>query len=191
MCDFFSKKNKTMTTQSINAAVRAIEHDIQSSTPADPSNGTTSSNTLSPNKFYLTPHFRLIEFTRSGEATARGLDNTPGEKEIEALRALCENILEPMRHHFGAIYITSGYRSRRVNNAVGGVGGSQHTRGEAADILLSTFDDWREAVKFVKRLDFDQLIIEPLHDPRPRWLHVSYTRRQPNRHQVILGDHKL
>ena len=181
-----------MTTQSINDSVHAIAHDINSTSSITSSSPTTSStpNTLTPTT-YLSPHFRLIEFTRSGEATQRGLDNTPGEKEIEALRALCENILEPMRHHFGAIYITSGYRSRRVNNAVGGVGGSQHTRGEAADILLSTFDDWREAVAFVKRLDFDQLIIEPLHDPRPRWLHVSYTKRHPNRHQVILGDHKL
>ncbi len=174
------KKYIIMTTKTIQNSVHAIAHDINSSTP----------NTLSPNT-YLTPHFRLIEFTRSGEATQRGLDNTPGKAEIEALRALCENILEPMRHHFGAIYITSGYRSRRVNNAVGGVGGSQHIRGEAADILLSTFDDWREAVEFVKHLDFDQLIIEPLHDPRPRWLHVSYTKRHPNRHNVILGDHKM
>lgn len=174
------KKYIIMTTKTIQNSVHAIAHDINSSTP----------NTLSPNT-YLTPHFRLIEFTRSGEATQRGLDNTPGKAEIEALCALCENILEPMRHHFGAIYITSGYRSRRVNNAVGGVGGSQHIRGEAADILLSTFDDWREAVEFVKHLDFDQLIIEPLHDPRPRWLHVSYTKRHPNRHNVILGDHKM
>lgn len=190
-----------MTTQSIQDSVHAIAHDIHSSTsaassnmpsPNMPSSDKSSAPTAqTPNSVYLTPHFRLIEFTRSGEATARGLDNTPGEKEIAALRALCENILEPMRHHFGAIYITSGYRSRRVNNAVGGVGGSQHTWGEAADILLSTFDDWREAVAFVKKLDFDQLIIEPLHDPRPRWLHVSYTKRHPNRHNVILGDHKL
>ena len=183
-----------MTTQSIQDSVHAIARDMESSTSANASDKSATyvaTDKLSPYNYYLTPHFRLIEFTRSGEATARGLDNTPGEKEIKALRALCENILEPMRHHFGAIYITSGYRSRRVNNAVGGVGGSQHTRGEAADILLSTFNDWREAVAFVKRLDFDQLIIEPLHDPRPRWLHVSYTKRQPNRHQVILGDHQL
>lgn len=185
----------TMTTQSIQDSVHAIAHEMESSTSASSSDKSAkvpaAADARSPKNYYLTPHFCLIEFTRSGEATARGLDNTPGEKEIEALRALCENILEPMRHHFGAIYITSGYRSRRVNNAVGGVGGSQHTRGEAADILLSTFHDWREAVAFVKRLDFDQLIIEPLHDPRPRWLHVSYTKRQPNRHQVILGDHYL
>lgn len=179
--NFFINFN-IMTTKSIQDSVHAIAHDINSST----------SNTQHPSpNTYLTPHFRLIEFTRSGEATDRGLDNTPGEKEIEALRALCENILEPMRHRFGAIYITSGYRSRRVNNAVGGVGGSQHTHGEAADILLSTFDDWREAVEFVKHLDFDQLIIEPLQDPRPRWLHVSYTKRHPNRHNVIMGCHKM
>ncbi|EGN57691.1 hypothetical protein PRBRB14_19260 [Hallella multisaccharivorax DSM 17128] len=144
-----------------------------------------------PHTTWLSPHFRLIEFVRSGVAVDRGLDNTPGADAIEALRALCENILEPMRHHFGAIYITSGYRSRRVNNAVGGTGGSQHCCGEAADILLSTFDDWRAPVQFIRRLDFDQLIVEPLHEPLPRWLHVSYSTRHRNRHELVTGDFRL
>lgn len=110
---------------------------------------------LDPRTTWLSPHFRLIEFTRSGVATDKGIDNTPGKEEVDALRALCENILEPLRHRFGAIYISSGYRCRRLNNAVGGVMNSQHMRGEAADILLSTFADWRDAVRFVKGLDFD------------------------------------
>lgn len=54
------KKYIIMTTKTIQNSVHAIAHDINSSTP----------NTLSPNT-YLTPHFRLIEFTRSGEAATR------------------------------------------------------------------------------------------------------------------------
>lgn len=68
---------------------------------------------LDPRTTWLSPHFRLIEFTRSGVATDKGIDNTPGKEEVDALRALCENILEPLRHRFGAIYISSGYRCRR------------------------------------------------------------------------------
>lgn len=110
---------------------------------------------------------------------------------MDALRALCENILEPLRHRFGAIYISSGYRCRRLNNAVGGVMNSQHMRGEAADILLSTFADWRDAVRFVKGLDFDQVLVEPLHDSRARWLHVSYTTRHRNRHFLSVGERDM
>lgn len=146
---------------------------------------------LDPRTTWLSPHFRLIEFTRSGVATDKGIDNTPGEEEIEALRALCENILEPMRRRFGAIYISSGYRCRKVNNAVGGVMNSQHIRGEAADILLSTFADWRDAVRFVQSLDFDQVLVEPLHDSKARWLHVSYSTRHRNRHFLNLGGRDM
>lgn len=146
---------------------------------------------LDPRTTWLSPHFRLIEFTRSGVATDKGIDNTPGKEEVDALRALCENILEPLRHRFGAIYISSGYRCRRLNNAVGGVMNSQHMRGEAADILLSTFADWRDAVRFVKGLDFDQVLVEPLHDFRARWLHVSYTTRHRNRHFLSVGERDM
>ncbi len=146
---------------------------------------------LDPRTTWLSPHFRLIEFTRSGVATDKGIDNTPGKEEVEALRALCENILEPMRRRFGAIYISSGYRSRRVNNAVGGVMNSQHMRGEAADILLSTFADWRDAVRFVQGLDFDQVLVEPLHGSRARWLHVSYSTRHRNRHFLSVGERDM
>ncbi len=152
---------------------------------------TENTSKLDPRTTWLSPHFRLIEFTRSGVATDKGIDNTPGKEEIEALRALCDNILEPMRRRFGAIYISSGYRCRRVNNAVGGVMNSQHMRGEAADILLSTFADWRDAVRFVQGLDFDQVLVEPLHGAKARWLHVSYTTRHRNRHFLSVGERDM
>ena len=180
MTDMTTNNQTTnQTTTQGHAPTASLPAKQQSVTPPDPS--TT----------WLSPHFRLIEFTRSGVATDKGIDNTPGPSEVEALRALCENILEPMRRRFGAIYISSGYRCRRVNNAVGGVMNSQHMRGEAADILLSTFSDWRDAVRFVKELDFDQMLVEPLHDTRARWLHVSYTTRHRNRHILNLGDRHM
>lgn len=145
---------------------------------------------LDPRTTWLSPHFRLIEFTRSGVATDKGIDNTPGKEEVEALRALCENILEPMRRRFGLIYISSGYRNRRVNNAVGGVMNSQHMRGEAADILLSTFADWRDAVRFVQGLDFDQMLAAA---PRLKGAltHVSYSTRHRNRHFLSVGERDM
>lgn len=35
---------------------------------------------LDPRTTWLSPHFRLIEFTRSGVATDKGIDNTPGKE---------------------------------------------------------------------------------------------------------------
>lgn len=83
----------------------------------------------------LSPNFRLSEFTRSSAAAERGLPNAPSPEEIEALRALCTDLLQPLRSWFGPIRVTSGYRSPAVNAAVGGVVISAHLTGDAADIV--------------------------------------------------------
>ena len=70
---------------------------------------------------HLAGHFTLGEMLRSGQAIRLGIDNIPGEVEVEALRALCQNVLEPLRLQFGRILISSGYRCERLNKAVGGV----------------------------------------------------------------------
>ena len=79
----------------------------------------------------LTPHFTLNELT----VTKTGLANIPTAGDIDNLRKLCRDVLEPIREKIGyPIIVTSGYRSAVVNRAVGGVGTSQHLKGESADI---------------------------------------------------------
>lgn len=135
---------------------------------------------------YLSDHFTLDEMTRSGTAIRRGLDNTPSAVATGNLQALCVNVLEPLRRRFGAIIITSGYRSRAVNRAVGGAKYSQHLSGEAADIYLGSDEKGVKYADFIIRhTDFDQLILEPVGERHKRWLHVSYTRRRANRHKVV------
>lgn len=131
---------------------------------------------------HLSPHFILYEFTRSGVAITNNIDNMPGQKAREALTALCDNILEPLRAQFGPIVISSGYRCPQVNRLVGGVKNSQHLLGEAADIVASSEEMLRNYYNFISRnLDFDQIILEPC-TVHPRWLHVSYTATRKNRH---------
>lgn len=148
----------------------------------------------------LTEHFKLSEFTRSATATARKIDNTPSKEVISNLKALCQNVLEPLRAFAGQpIIIGSGYRSPALNKAVGGVKNSQHMTGEAADIRLprTPYVDWGDNLAhtdmsvayrwlgFLERhTDFDQLILE--HSHGEYWIHVSCrTNKSKNRHQVI------
>ena len=134
----------------------------------------------------LTPHFTLGEMTRSGTAIRHQLDNTPPPEAVQRLRALCLGVLEPLRRRVGRVLITSGYRSKRVNQAVGGTPASQHCLGEAADIYVSSREQAEKYARIIQReTDFDQLILEPRGERRKRWLHVSYTRRRANRHQVL------
>ena len=135
----------------------------------------------------LSPHFKLVEFTRSATAQARHIDNTPNEEQIKNLKFLCDNVLEPLREQFGPIIIGSGFRCPALNTAVGGVKNSQHKTGEACDIHLPSIEVGKKYFEFLKKLPiFDQLIWER-DNPRSNhyWIHVSVKRSGKNRKQVI------
>lgn len=81
--------------------------------------------------------------------------------------------------------ISSGFRSPELNSAVGGVAGSQHLLGEAADIHISNTEAGTKIFDYIRRnLDFDQLLFEHRMTNGCRWLHVSYTTRMANRRQA-------
>lgn len=135
----------------------------------------------------LSEHFMLYEMTRSGVAADNDLTNRPNDKQTEALRALCQHVLEPLRRRFGPIVISSGYRSPAVNRLIhGAAANSQHTKGEAADLVIGTAERGVAMYRYIREnLDFDQLIWEPIGARQPRWIHVSYTLRRKNRHSVL------
>lgn len=82
----------------------------------------------------LTPHFELNELIYSSTAEKLGIDNTPTAKVIRNLSTLCQTVLEPLREAYGKpIYITSGYRGKALNVAVGGARNSDHLHGCAAE----------------------------------------------------------
>ncbi len=138
----------------------------------------------------LSPHFRLGEFTRSITAERLGISNEPGYEQLLAMKHLCREVLEPLREFHGApIRITSGYRSPALNEAVGGVGCSQHLLGEAADLSVPSEEVARQWFQWiVSHTDFDQLLFEHSRRLRNRWLHVSCCSDiSRNRHQSFFN----
>ena len=124
----------------------------------------------------LTDNFTLEELCR----TSKPYDNTPNESQVEALRSLAENVLQPLRNLYGKpIKVNSGFRSAKVNKAVGGSPTSQHLRGEAADLNCENNKKLYELI--LNNLEYDQLINE--HDYS--WIHVSFTTRRNNRNQRL------
>lgn len=125
----------------------------------------------------LSEHFSLAEFIRSQTATRHGIANQPNAAQTAALQALCANVLEPVRKHFGqSIRISSGFRSLALNRAIGGSTSSQHSHGEAADFEISGVSN-KAVAEFIRdRLAYDQLILEGYDgkDPNSGWIHVSY-----------------
>jgi zinc D-Ala-D-Ala carboxypeptidase len=135
----------------------------------------------------LSEHFTLAELCLSQTAIRRGLDNTPDETAIANLKALCENILEPLRKAAGKpIHINSGFRAPKVNASVGGVDTSQHCKGQAVDITIPGMSI-NEVIALVKelKLPVDQAIHE-----FDSWTHLSYRADGKNRHQYLRATNR-
>ena len=125
----------------------------------------------------LTANFSLHELTKSETALRMGFDNTPGEAETEALRLLCEKVLQPVRDHFGkGVKCNSGFRSAESNVAVGGSRTSDHVKGQAADIEIPGVPNAELAQWIMDNLEYTQLILEFYTPgiPDSGWVHVSY-----------------
>ena len=131
----------------------------------------------------LTRNFSLLELTKSDTAIRKGIDNNPNADQIEKLKALCENILQPVRDHFGRVKITSGFRSVELCLAINSSANSQHARAEAADFECPGVDNAELADWIHKNLPYDQLILEfyTPGEPNSGWIHCSYIPDQPRK----------
>ena len=135
----------------------------------------------------LSKNFSLKELIASQNATRRGIDNSPTPQAPLKLKALAENILQPVRDRFGPTTVTSGYRSPKLNKAVRGSTTSQHSLGEAVDFEVFGVSTYDVCAWIKDNLDFDQLILEgydPKEGPNSGWIHCSY-REGANRKEVL------
>jgi len=137
----------------------------------------------------LSKNLSLAEVTKSATAKRRGIANEPTIDHLESLKAVAENIFQPIREEFMCpIFISSGYRSEALNEAIGGSKTSQHSKGEALDLDADVYGVITNADIFnfvLDRLDFDQLIWEFGTDENPDWVHVSFKKEGRNRMQVL------
>ena len=138
------------------------------------------------NNIPTSEHFTIDELCRSQVAVCLGIDNEPKREDIIAnLKILAFYTLEAVRllNDNKPITITSGYRCKELNKAVGGVSTSQHQNGCAADFVVGSAEENRrlfEKIKSSGSVPFDQLILEP----KAGWIHISYVDGG-NRFQII------
>ena len=142
----------------------------------------------------LSPHFRLREFERSQIANRFDIDNTVQEKQIyNNLILLCENVLEPIRKHYGVpISPTSGYRCLELNRKLRSSDKSQHIKGQATDIELSIVSNYELGVWIKDNLEYDTVLLEFFKKdvPSSGWIHVSYISKENNRKRALKFDGK-
>lgn len=129
-------------------------------------------------KHYPMKYFSIEEFFKSDVAEKHQVGNIPDDAQLSQvlgnIKALVLNVLDPLRAMIARpIIITSGYRSQRVNELVGGSKTSQHLLGKAADIHVQGYTP--QQMDMVYRTiqmyyDFDQLIFYPSKNI----IHVSW-----------------
>jgi uncharacterized protein YcbK (DUF882 family) len=127
----------------------------------------------------LSPHFTLDELTHTDH---REIDNSPTQDEISNLQQLA-NFLEEVKTVLGGkpIMISSGFRCKALNDAVGSKDTSQHRTGFAADFRVPgmTPDEVVRAV-IASGIGYDQIIRE-----FDRWTHISVADK-PRKQALII-----
>lgn len=128
----------------------------------------------------VSKNFNYREFEKSDTAKKFGIINVINTSEIrDSIKALVIEVLQPLRDAWGKpLSVNSGYRCKKLNEAVGGVETSQHCKGEAADISCS------EPAKLAQlaydlELPYDQMILYPT------FVHFSHKLNGEQRKQIL------
>jgi zinc D-Ala-D-Ala carboxypeptidase len=141
----------------------------------------------------LSKNLSLNEVIKSNTATRKGIDNTPTEEHLKNLKYLAEKVFQPIREHFGVpIYISSGYRSKALNEAIGGSKTSFHSHGMALDLD----QDGRnrgvsnaDVFYYIKdNLQFTELIWEFGDETNPNWVHVAIAPGREDEKKIKIAE---
>ena len=139
----------------------------------------------------ISEHITYEEATVSSKAKELKINNDPNSKQLTNMKLLAENIFEKVREHFDTpIYISSFFRSSKLNTKLKGSSTSQHCAnvGAAMDIDSDVYKGVTNSEIFnyiLENLNFDQLIWEFGNDENPDWVHVSYVSDLLNRKEVL------
>ena len=125
-------------------------------------------------------HFTLSELKKSVTADKLGINNNIPLSIIPNLEILINQVLNPIAEYMDKpIFVNSGYRCPLLNKAVGGVAGSQHVLGQAADITTRSRENDLIMERYIEEnLVFDQMIVYK------NFIHISY-KTMGNRKQII------
>lgn len=150
-------------------------------------------------------HFEIWEFVNSQKASELKIKNKPTQEAEDNINELVDNLLDPLREawavycaneHIGTpvLHVFSGYRSPRLNTAIGGSKTSVHTLGYAADIVPENgrfIEFKRFARTWLGGRKFDQMISENEDkDGKPEWIHFGWKRGDGSQRKQLLSKPK-
>ena len=131
----------------------------------------------------LSKNFTLSELTYSSTAKANKVDNTPDRWELDNLKKLCNEVLQPIRDKWDdSIFINSGFRNPIVNRLVKGSTSSQHLKGEAADITVGSKSGNKKLFDMIlQMIENEEITVGQLIDEKDySWIHISLPYKRVN-----------
>ena len=135
-------------------------------------------------------YFTLEELLESKKAVQKNIHNIPSFEVVENLKVLTKKALDPLRDAWGsAIDVTSGFRNKALNKAVGGSETSVHTLGWAVDLVprngkVEEFFGFVVEWFTITGTEYDQ-IIDERDNKGNRWVHIGLYNKQGKQRQEI------
>ena len=132
----------------------------------------------------LSKWFELEELLVSETAARMGIDNTPPNGYMKRLERLAKS-LDEVRDLLGhPVIITSGYRSPKLNQYIGGVQSSDHIKGLAADFICPKYGPPAMVCAAIRDsgIEFRQLINE-----FNKWTHFAIPLSDDDKGRQVLS----
>jgi len=136
----------------------------------------------------LSEHLSLAEVIRSTTAIVEKINNKPTAVDFANLINLAEHVYEPIwKYMEGMVVITSGYRSKALNDAVKGSKTSFHCKGMGLDLMTThPTKTNKDLFEFIRdNLDFTELGWEKYYKGQPVWVHVGYDIKRSKEKEIF------
>ncbi len=133
----------------------------------------------------ISRYFTMGEAIHSSTAIKKGIKNTPSWSERTNIRYTARRLDEVRKILGRPVIVTSWFRNKKLNKAVGGSSTSGHRKGMSVDILLKKGKAGRKEFEKVRAQleSFDQLI----YYPRRGHLHIGFKQYKfQERKQVMI-----
>jgi zinc D-Ala-D-Ala carboxypeptidase len=134
----------------------------------------------------ISKYLDLKQVSHSQTAIRKKIDNTPENEHLDNIKHTASFFDIIFDQFNGKLRLSSFYRGKKLNTAVGGSKTSQHMTGEAMDIQAINGVTNADIYRYIKdNLNFDQLIWEYGTSKEPAWVHVSFKANGKNRKQIL------
>jgi GH24 family phage-related lysozyme (muramidase) len=136
------------------------------------------------------PSDKLSKYYTLGDLTAGGsrkIQDNVGLRADEIfcnLKALCENVLDPIKTKYPNVRINSGLRLESTK--------SQHNTGQAVDVSfpgLSRAELYERVLEIQQLVPHDQMLLEYLTPGGNGWIHISFSTTNNRKQVFTMNNH--